>query len=87
MDCIFLNRCDAFFLVYSDGNNHPDDFAFMNWKYIIAATVLVYFLRGDEWFLYFAAYADYCYEFQGINKTTEDLGNFFSCFSKAATFQ
>tara|TARA_X000000950_G_scaffold8643_1_gene9530 strand:+ start:455 stop:634 length:180 start_codon:yes stop_codon:yes gene_type:complete len=59
----------------------------MNWKYIIAATVLVYFLRGDEWFLYFAAYADYCYEFQGINKITEDLGNFFSCFSKAATFQ
>tara|TARA_X000000950_G_scaffold228210_1_gene275651 strand:- start:1537 stop:1722 length:186 start_codon:yes stop_codon:yes gene_type:complete len=56
----------------------------MNWKYIILATVLLYFIRGDEWLLYFGAYADYCYKIESIYHNTVNPGRLLSCFSGAA---
>ena len=57
----------------------------MKWKYILPATAIIYFLRGDEWVTYYAAYAEYCFTLTDHFNFSDDNGSFMSCFSNSLT--
>ena len=57
----------------------------MKWKYILPATAIIYVLRGDEWVMYFAAYAEYCFALKDHLNFSDDNGSFMSCFSNSLT--
>tara|TARA_B100001057_G_scaffold399061_1_gene409874 strand:+ start:135 stop:335 length:201 start_codon:yes stop_codon:yes gene_type:complete len=57
----------------------------MKWKHLLFATLLIYILGIDEWIMYYAAYADYCYKTEKFYNTSVKPGAFLSCFSDAST--
>mgnify|MGYP000361028164 FL=1 len=57
----------------------------MKWKYLLLATLSIYILGVDKWIIYYAAYADYCYEIEKFYNTSVKPGAFLSCFSDAST--
>ena len=58
----FLLISNPFLLSSSNGDNYPNDFNVMKWKQVLLATLLIYILGIDEWIMYYASYADYCYK-------------------------
>jgi len=56
----------------------------MKWKQVLLTTLLIYILGIDEWIMYYASYADYCYKVEKFYNNPVKPEAVLSCLSDAS---